>query len=608
MTNLNGFEIEKYNQYSLDDKVKRSTCPLCSSDRKPANQKQKCLMMDWETGLGTCQHCGEVIQLHTYKKKQSEKEYKRPEWKNNTNLSDKVVSWFENRKISQFTLRRLKVSNGPEWMPQTQKDESTIQFNYFRDDELINIKYRDGRKNFKMVKDAEKIFYNLDSIRTTKEAVIVEGEIDVLSVVESGISHVVSSPNGSTTGNVNLEYLDNCIDYLDNKEKIILALDADEPGQNVQKELIRRLGAERCYIVDLSPYKDSNEVLCSEGKEGLKKRIIEAKQCPLENVVTFKDFEHELYDYFENGDRSGFKIGLESFDECFSTYTSQYVLVTGIPSHGKSDFVDMMTIGYNLKYGWKIAYASPENKPNYLHGRKLFKKIAGYEPQTKAEFDSPKSLKVRNHLNENFYHMEFEKSYDLDSVLNKAKELVVRKGVRCIVLDPFNKVRLKSAPRNDINIYTEEYLNKIDEFCKKWDVLIILVAHPKKMNKVNGQTPEPDFYDVKGGGEFYDMSYHGLLVHRDFDRGLVKIKVLKVKFDNLGTNQSESWFSWNVNNGRYTEITGDASDPTATFNPIWDNSFWLDDESEQSEINYYEKEKDYNEIEDDFLKEREPVF
>lgn len=605
---LNGFEIEKYNVYNLDDKVKRSTCPLCSKHRKPQNQKQKCLMMDWSTGLATCQHCGEVIQLHTYKKKQSEKEYKRPQWKNNTDLSDNLVSWFEGRGISQFTLRRLKVSEGKEWMPQVNKEVNTVQFNYFRDDELINVKYRDGKKRFKMVSDAEKIPYNLNSIRTSKECVIVEGEIDVLSVVESGISHCVSSPNGSTTGNVNLEWLDNSIDYFDNKEKIILALDDDEPGQNVQKELIRRLGAERCYLVDLSPYKDFNQLLCSDTKDELKKRINEAKQCPLENIVQLNDTRNELHDFYLNGATKGFQIGLQSFDDIFSTYTKQYIMVTGIPSSGKSDFVDQMCVGYNLKYGWKTAYCSVENKPEYLHIDKICRKIAGYRPESKIQLNDAKWQKVEKHVNDNFFFIDFDKKYDLESVLSKAGELVKRKGIKCLVLDPFNKIRLLNSNRSDINQYTEDYHNLLDEFCTKHDVVVILVAHPTKMKKINGITPEPDFYDIKGGGEHYDMSYHGLLVHRNYTNSTVKIKVLKVKFAHLGDNQAECNFMWSPISGRYTEINGDVNGEFDDITPKWDNTYWLEENINQEQISYYEKERVYSDAEDDFLNEREIVF
>jgi twinkle protein len=73
-------------------------------------------------------------------------EYKKPKWINKTELSTKVVQWFEVRKISQNTLLKAKITDSIEWMPQTQKEENTINFNYFRNEELINIKYRDGKK------------------------------------------------------------------------------------------------------------------------------------------------------------------------------------------------------------------------------------------------------------------------------------------------------------------------------------------------------------------------------------------------------------------------------------------------------------------------------
>ena len=68
------------------------------------------------------------------------------------------------------------------------------------------------------------------------------------------------------------------------------------------------------------------------------------------------------------------RSGLDNFDEIFSTYTGQFITVTGIPSSGKSDFVDQMVVGYNQKYGWKTAYASPENVPTFLHAHKLMRK------------------------------------------------------------------------------------------------------------------------------------------------------------------------------------------------------------------------------------------
>ena len=79
-------------------------------------------------------------------------------------VSTKVEDWFSTRGITQKTLQDLKIGEGPEYMPQTGKTENVIKFNYFIGDQLINVKYRDGRKNFKLYKGAEKVFYNINSI------------------------------------------------------------------------------------------------------------------------------------------------------------------------------------------------------------------------------------------------------------------------------------------------------------------------------------------------------------------------------------------------------------------------------------------------------------
>ena len=553
-TEINGFEIDNFNQYDLDVGKREGICPLCSHNRQPKNQKAKCAMYDWERGLGTCMNCNEVFQLHTFKRKSdSLKEYVKPEWKNNTELSDRAIQWFEARGISQKTLVKMKITEGIEFMPQTGKNENTIQFNYFINNELINIKYRDGRKNFKLVRGAEKVFYNIDRTIGYEYVVIVEGEMDALSFIESGIDSVISVPNGATINNVNLDYLDSCIDYFETKEKIILAVDEDEAGLALKQELIRRLGAEKCYTVSFDAYKDANEFLIGNGSNMLRSVIDKAKPVPIENVVTLKDVNDELEEFIYEGFKPGYQIGLNNFDSIFSTYTGQFITVTGVPSSGKSDFVDRMVVGYNLKYGWKTAFASPENKPTFLHVHKLIRKIGGWMPK-ENDIGTDRWNDIISKVNDNFYFIENER-YDLDAVLKKGAELVKRKGIKCLVIDPYNKVKMQGASAMSIPDATMEYLTRVEAFAKKYDVLVIIVAHPTKMHKKeDGTIDEPTMYSIKGGGEWYDASYHGLLVHRDYNKKTVKVKVLKVKFQNLGENQAEAHFKWDHNSGDYLPV------------------------------------------------------
>jgi twinkle protein len=549
-TEINGFLIDQFNQHSLKEGATQGTCPLCSSDRQPKNQTAQCASYDWERGLGTCHNCDTSFQLHSYQRKgASERVYIRPDTPEQFNdVSTNVETWFGTRGISKQTLQELQVTEGSEWMPQTSKAENTIQFNYFMGDQLINIKYRDGRKNFKLYKGAEKVFYNINSIIGYDECIIVEGEMDVLALHEAGVKNVISVPNGATLNSNNLDYLDNCIDYFDDKTKIILAVDADEPGQALKNEFIRRLGAEACYTVDFAGSKDANDYLIEHGADMLRSAIHAAKQVPLEGVSTLYDIQDELKDFVKNGFKPGFQVGLKNFDDIFSTYTGQFITVTGIPSSGKSDFVDQMCVGYNTNYGWKTAFASPENAPTYLHAHKLMRKVWQDMPSP-SDIDGEQWNKVADHVNDNFYFIDMER-YTLDHVLQKGAELVKRKGIKCLVIDPFNKVRDINCKTEDVNRYTMEYLTKIEIFAKKYDVLVFIVAHPTKMYKgSDGKIEEPTMYNIKGGGEWYDASYHGLLIHRDYEAKTVKAKVLKVKFQNLGENGAEAYFKWEPRSG-----------------------------------------------------------
>jgi len=582
---INGFTIDKYNFYGLQENAKESICPLCSHNRKKKNDK--CAKLNWETGLGKCFHCNEIFQLHTFKKRENTivKIFSKPTWKNNTELSENVVKWFERRKISQQTLRQMKICEGIEIMPSKKNNDwremNTIQFPYFRDNELINCKFRTGEKGFKLIKDAEKIFYNLNAIKYSKECIICEGEIDVLSFIECDIDNVISVPNGSTLKNPNLEYLDNCIDYFENKEKIYLAIDNDEAGQVTTTEFIRRFGSEKCFLVDFKDCKDANEYLVKYGKSSLSIILENAKEVPIDGVSSVGDWKESFENYLINGMQKGFRIGLDGFDNIFTTYTGQVIGITGVPSSGKSDFVDQMCLGYNALYNWKTAYASPENKPNEIHAGKLISKICGKWINSKYLLQTSQYADAFDLIHNNFKFIDLE-NYDLKFVLEKTKMLIKRFGIKVLVIDPYNKVRLKDSLNKNITEYTNDYLIELDNFARKYDILIILVAHPRKPSNLEGKSYEPNMYDIKGGGEMYDMLPHGLLVHRDYEAHKVKIKVLKCKFSHLGKNNEHCYFEWDKNSGRYLDHEFQTENVNELGNIIYKSV--LDNEYSQSEM------------------------
>lgn len=567
LTDNSIFEIHTAKQSGEEAMI----CPVCSHTRK--KKSDKCMSWSHSKQVGHCAHCDANFvtnaPVDTFKYVSREnREYKRPEWKNNTSLSEKVVKWFEGRGITQFVLRDMKVGEGIEWMPQTKSEMNTIQFNYFRDGLLINTKYRTGDKHFKMVSGAEKIFYNIDNCKDKQQIIIVEGEMDVLSCITSGLRNVISVPNGATLGNVNFDYLDSCVDVFENATEIIIATDNDTAGINLREQLAHRLGIERCYKVDFSPYKDSNEVLCHEGGDSLKKRIIDNKIAyPIDGVFSSNDFREELDLLYTNGLKPGKHIGIPEIDDLISFEAGRLYTWTGIPGHGKSEMCDFIIELLNIKHGSKVAYFSPENHPLQLHASKIIEKLTGRRfSQSTLPIELYQAAK--EYIKDNFFFINPKDDYKVETILEKARYCVLKYGISHLVIDPYNK--LEHQFTGSETQYISSFLDKLINFGKKNNVAIHLVAHPRKMNKdkKTNQYEVPTLYDINGSSNFFNKTDFGISVYRDMATNDTYFYVQKVKFKHLG-RIGMATLRWNMNNGRYAPL-GDTMSV-----PVWDNESHL---------------------------------
>tara|TARA_R110000787_G_scaffold72216_1_gene161097 strand:- start:140 stop:1990 length:1851 start_codon:yes stop_codon:yes gene_type:complete len=587
---INGFKILEYNIYKIKEGDKLAVCPKCSHERKPKNQKVKCASVFWDTGLLQCNHCKERIQMHSFVKNETKtlKIYSKPKEKPKALLSDLMVDYFAGqRDISKDTLTALKVSESSKWMPKAGKEINVIEFNYYLFGELINTKSRGKNKDFRFEKDCELILYNIDSIIGEKEAVLVEGEPDALSYHDCGVKNVASVPNGFTipkadgSSTIQCSYLDDYYGILEPIEKFYLAFDNDVAGIEGKKEFIRRLGAEKCFIVDFKDCKDANDYKLKYGGEALKKTISDAKQVPLEGIINISDVDKELNDFWINGASRGMTIDLPGFDEMASFVYKQHTLLVSAPGSGKSDLLDHITSKLAIKYGCKVGVCSTENKPEIFHFDKIFKKIHGIRPN-KFNYDSQEVKDCKEFINNNFFHVDVNGRYYLEDVLKKFAELVTRKGVRVFVLDPFNKINLKNFSKSDINAYTAEYHQILDAFEQKYDCHIFLVVHPVKLPNKEGSTKTfimPNAYNIKGGGEHFDMSYNIIGMVRDYELNMVHIRTLKWKFQHLGTTGQDTWVGWNINNGRYTAPNTPFDEAQQEMaNITWNNNSWISKE------------------------------
>lgn len=573
-------------------------CPQCHDTRH--DKRDKSLSVDLDKGLWNCHYCGwaGTINESEYddspegKKKWMEKQpwynphrlrkqkpvYKKPAPRQTSPLSDKAIAWFKSRGISVDTLTACKVTEGMEWMPQKNKEWNTVQFNYFLNGELINTKFRTGDKCFKLCSGAQLIPYMIDNIKGQKECIITEGEMDALSFYEIGYHNVISVPNGA---NANLDYLDDFIeDYFDDKETIFIASDTDTKGVELRDELLRRFGAERCRVLEYGQgCKDANEHLIAFGADSLKQVVLSAPEIKLEGVFTVSDFEESLDALFEHGMQKGVTIGHECFDRLCSFETKRLLTVTGIPGSGKSEFIDEIAERLNMRYGWRFAYFSPENAPLAYHASKLIEKFTG-KKFSKETLTYGEYKQVKQHLETDFFFISPKDDYRLETILERAKFLVRRKGIKALVIDPYNRLEDESDGMSETK-YISRQLDRLTNFAQQNDVLVILMAHPTKQTKnKDGVIEAPTLYDISGSAHFYNKTDFGIVVHRNRVENTVEVIVQKVKFRHLG-EVGTALFKYNLNNGRYTDYTPNQE-------PKWDNTNHLIEDAKQKQQDAYE--------------------
>lgn len=474
-------------------------------------------------------------------------------------IHPQFIKYFEDRGISNNTLLRFKISQSLEWMPKAQKETPVVCFNYFRNEELINIKFRGPGKDFKLAKDAELIFYNIDAIKDTETAIIVEGEIDAMSMYESGIYNVVSVPNGTTPkGVMKLPYLDNCAEYFIDKKQIIIATDNDQVGQNLKDELARRFGIEKCSFIEYpNDCKDANDVLIKHGRDAVKSMVQNAIPFPIKGIVERETLENEIFDLYENGYPPGVKIGIESLDKLISFMPGDLTTITGIPGSGKSEFTDWLMAKTSVNHGWKWAICSFENSPPVFHATKLIEKLSEKPFNKSATGISKFELEmVSGYLSDNFFFINtMEADITIDGILTKTAELVLRKGIKGLLIDPWNYIEHKVPNGYTETQYISDVLSKIRMSARKLGIHIFLIAHPTKLqkDKATGKYEVPTMYSISGSANFFNKTDNGLTIYRDFETNVVTAYVQKIRWWWIGKIGFTS-FSFNTLSRQYEAI------------------------------------------------------
>jgi twinkle protein len=523
----------------------KTTCPKCSQTRK--HKADPCLSVNVDDGVWNCHNCGWKGGIVKPKK-----EYTKPVPEHKV-LSQPVIDWFANRGISNQTLLRYKVTESVQYMGS--EESKCINFNYYLNGELVNIKYRDSQKRFKLVSGAMLSLYGIDvSVdNSDHEIIITEGEIDTLSFYEAGIKTAVSVPNGASKGNQKLEWLEEMLSYLDGK-KIYLATDNDEAGLGLRDELARRLGKQNCLVINL-PEKDANETLLKHGASKLLECYQNAEPFPVDGIDTVT--QGELVSLWEQGYPKGYDTGWDNMDQHIQWHPGMVTLITGIPGHGKTTWLKNLLVRLADRHGWSyLLYSAEEANATFAMTDLLSIKTG------KSFFNAPSTPRITKEeveqntpfLNEHFkYYKLSENDSTVEAIMAKAEEMVKRHGIRGLVIDNMSTVERQITGSSD-NRHNQigNMMRDLRSFARDLGIHIWLVAHPKKLNKVKQAVYEvPTGYDVGDSSHYYNAPDLGVTVYRNRETGQTEIHFWKIRFRFSGQEETD-YFKFDITNSRYT--------------------------------------------------------
>ncbi len=533
-------------------------CPKCSPTRKKKSDPS--LSVNLDTGEYKCWNPGCIWEEGG---SVASKQFVRPKPIAPVDRKEhsSVYQYFEKRGINADTVDYFKISKTTKFFPQTGSEESCIAFNYYMNGNLINQKFKTRNKDFAMVKDAEKIPYNLDAIKESDKVLICEGEEEVMVWHQAGIKFAVSCPNGASLRNNNLEWLTRTYDYFKDKT-IYLATDNDVPGKKLRDDLSRRFEPENLYVVNFPEgCKDANDFLLDYGEDSLFRLFSEAQPIPVPEVAEVDEIRDSLLEIYEHGYPKGDTLDYPRMDERIKYRRGLLTVTTGVPGHGKSTWIKQKSVRLACRRGWKFGVLSPE-ETHTLHAVRTMEIISGLRVG-KSTMNPEIFNKLISIIGRHFFYYNTNTitDYHIDSLLKTAKLMIMRYGIDCLIMDPFNYIEIGGTDEQR-NEAIGQFLVKLKKFCKYHDVAIWLVAHPRKMTqRADGTYDIPRMYDISGSHHWFNVPDNGEVVYIDRNTGDTEVIPLKVKywFDGSVSNRQEDQciFHHDKVTGRYAEFGND---------------------------------------------------
>lgn len=454
-------------------------------------------------------------------------------------VSEKALAWFDSRGIDCETVTRCGIYTGrraPDGEVTPDRSGDILVFPFLENGKEVGAKYRAAGKRFWQRQGGRKTFWGSGVLEDPAVAaggaslVIVEGEIDALSVMQAGYPFVVSVPDGAPPardGEGNLiqvpkgtadidpqhdekySFIANNWDRLKRVKRITIATDADEPGRRLAEELVRRLDRVRCSWVEYPEgCKDFNDVLVKHGAAEITRIIAAAKPYPVSGVYKLSEIPPEP-------ELKPVSTGWTRLDDYLRVCSPALMVVTGFAGQGKTTWTQQLCAQLAKNEGWVTAIASFEMRIRPFVTDSLAGVFLNRKPR---EMWTPKDRKWSDEWIEKHFVFiapdpEEDREHDISWLIECAEAAVIRHGARVLLVDPWNEIDHARRGTESITDYTGRAIRDLKSFARRYGVLVVLVVHPTK-SSIHKSPEELSLYDASDSAHFANKADLGVVIAR----------------------------------------------------------------------------------------------
>lgn len=405
----------------------------------------------------------------------------------------------KSRKLNMETLKAFQIT----------VDSNRIVFPYYREQELIFVKYlnltrHDGKKDISVIPNSEPCLFGWQCVpKDTRSIVLTEGEIDTMSLFQYGLPFgILSVPFGGGGGGKQ-NWIENEFDRLNIYDEIYLCLDNDHEGQVATQTLIQRLGRHRCKVVTL-PHKDANECLQDNvSLEEIKRCFNLAKVLDPDELKRADTFLEQVIQEIHptSNKHLGYTLPWIKTQGRILLAPDELSIWTGINGHGKSQMLGQIILNC-IQQGAKVCIASLELKPKRLLAR-LTRQAAGTRSPT---IDYIKA--INKWYGNNLWIFDLVGTTKTERILEVFLYARQKYGIDVFVIDSMMKCGITEDDYNGQKMFAE----KLCDFKNEHNCHVHLVIHPRKLQD---ESKPPGKLDIKGSGALSDLADNCFTVWRN---------------------------------------------------------------------------------------------